>query len=255
MQITYNLKLSMQQSCNSLNDINLYSTNFNMQYEQNKQFVLAYDYCFWLYRGIIEDYNTVSFLISNMNNINSITLRPLYCILRSTLEKYADVLNFYGYNENYYAYIDYLNVHSQFMRSNNLDNIIVEQKKEKARKSLGVDKCNRLTRYYLLGKANSIFIERNENLIVEFNKSLSSLDSEYSQLLHNNVDYISIKSNQDRIKEILYNLQIIAYATTNFVRMYYIDKGIIIDNTIFDNTINSVSNTMSMVINTQIYNY
>ena len=50
-----------------------------------------------------------------MNDFEQFDLRPIYCILRSALEKYTDILNLFTHGDNYHHYLNYLNLSSQAM--------------------------------------------------------------------------------------------------------------------------------------------
>jgi len=212
MQINQNIKWLISQVHNNLDNIKIHSYNVNMVAPNGVSYPLAQDYCFWLYNGLSEDYQTITFLVSNMININHFSLRPLYCILRSSFEKYADILNFIVHQSKYHYYVNYLN-----NRSVGNEQYVVDEQNVKTSFNLTV--CNRKTRYYLLGQANK-FLDANYQVITEFNRNLSELDSYYSQLLHNNLD-VKITPNYQKIVEILKQLQCMMYATTVLIKGHY----------------------------------
>ncbi len=209
MQINQNIKWLINEVNTDLGNIKLYSYNVSMNSPAVGQYPLSQDYCFWLYNGLIEDYQTITFLVSNMLNINYFSLRPLYCILRSSFEKYADVLNFVVHGSKYLYYVNYLNN----MAVGNEQCIVDEQN---VKSSFNIAVCNRKTRYYLLGQANK-FLGENYPGIADFNRNLADMDSYYSQLLHNNLD-VNLVPNYQKIVEILIQLQCMMYATTVLIK-------------------------------------
>ena len=52
-----------------------------------------------------------------MSDIDYFDLRPLYCILRSSLEKYADLANLCAKGRTYEWYLWYLNFESNAMEA------------------------------------------------------------------------------------------------------------------------------------------
>lgn len=212
MQINQNVNWLISQVNTDLNNIKIHSYNVNIPTQNGQQYPLAQDYCFWLYNGLNEDYQTITFLLSNMINVNYFSLRPLYCILRSSFEKYADILNFIVHQSKYYCYVNYLN-----NKSVGNEQYIFDEQNVKSTFNLSV--CNRKTRYYLLGQANK-FLDTNYPVISEFNRNLAEMDSYYSQLLHNNLD-VQLTPNYQKIVEILKQLQCMIYATTVLIKGYY----------------------------------
>ena len=209
MQINQDIKGLINQANTDLGNIKLYSYNVSLNHPAGGQYPLGQDYCFWLYNGLIEDYQTITFLISNMSDINYFSLRPLYCILRSSFEKYADVLNFVVHGSKYQHYVNYLN---NWAIGN--EQCVVDEQNVKI--SFNISVCNRKTRYYLLGQANK-FLEENYSVIADFNRKLAEMDAYYSQLLHNNLDVSPIPNDQ-KIVEILIQLQCMMYATTVLIK-------------------------------------
>lgn len=206
-----------------LADIKRWSYN-NFVCINSEKVPLAGDYCFWLFNGLSEDYQTITFLLNGMNDVNFFSLRPLYCILRSSFEKYADILNFIFYKDtdkDYNLYISYLNTHAV----NNPNYKIYE---ERFKSIFEMKYCNRRSRYYLLKLANEYFFlleQADHNLqyypISKFNEDIINYyDHYYSQLLHNNLDY-KFEPNWKRIVDILKQLQSMIFATTSLLPNYY----------------------------------
>lgn len=208
MFLSYETKCYLQNTSNLLEEIKKYSY-FNYKY--GEQYLLAQDYCFWLYNEVIEDSKAIFLILINTNNVNIISLRPIYCILRSTLEKYADILNFIQFGRDYEIYLNYLNQESQGILN-------LENEERKIKDMFKVEICNRKTRYYLLNSINSEFKEEFMQ-IYNLNKSLSKIDFEYSSILHNNIQKYE-KQNSEKIKEILHQLLCILYTTTSLIQNY-----------------------------------
>ena len=66
----------------------------------------------WYYNAVFSDYVAITSLFLNMKDLEKVDLRPLFCILRSTLEKYADLANVFMKGKIYLDYIEHLNVKS-----------------------------------------------------------------------------------------------------------------------------------------------
>ena len=96
MILSPNLCYHIDQAVAALNHLVVVSKQTTLQ---GKARLWVQDYYCWLHNAIVADYNTVTFLLKQMPDINQFDLRPIYCILRSTLEKYADVINLAIYEE------------------------------------------------------------------------------------------------------------------------------------------------------------
>lgn len=243
MQINQNVKGLLNKVNENICYITGSSFNTNFFTPNGKCYPLANDYCFWIYNGIIEDYQAIIFLISNLNNIYSTSLRPIYSVLRGTIEKYADVLNFSIYKDKYYSYISYLNFDSIGDKNSSLAYW------EETKKLFNLRICNRKTRYYLLGQVNSI-IDEQFTKIIDFNRKLSEIDSYYSMMLHNNLDSQKIP-NEQRIVDILTYLQYILYTATLSVNNHYKD---LLDLTVISTTLFNIQE-LTNALNYNIYTH
>lgn len=220
--------------------------------------VLAQDYFCWLNNAIFADYSTITFLLRNMSDINLSDLRPIYCILRSTLEKYADILNLYIKREPYYAYIRYLNSDSAsraFKATGDTANEKVKKKEaiffaNSVKQSFNTNICNRTTRYYLLGEFNKLPQLTNLPFILEFNKSISNLDSRFSQILHNNIE-LNNRNNFENSNEILKSIHYIMYMSLCLFQSYYQYNSALLNYIIehLENAISIINNDQGIVIN------
>lgn len=192
------------------------------------RFPLANDYLCWLHNALFSDYSTVTYLLTNMPDIDCFDLRPVYCILRSSLEKYADILNLFMKRDLYYAYLIYLNSDSTSRALKSTGDKEggerfrkeADQNIETVKKNFNVTKCNRLTRYYLLGDFNSLPAIQNMPNILEFNRTLFSIDSKFSQLLHNNIETFS-SNNFEKSYEILKYTHYMMYISLCLLELYY----------------------------------
>lgn len=192
--------------------------------------VWAQDYFCWLENSIIADYETITFLFQNMTDINVCDLRPLYCILRSSLEKYADTMNFVSWGREYEMYLQYLNLQAAAREewrkqdSQNAQRISEEAEKQKNtfQERFHLKKCNRYTRYYMLRESNGL-LQEHERKVGDFNKRLACLDSKCSRIHHNNLD-MEWKSNKDKAEEILRTIHLIMYDSLNLFLQYYGDN-------------------------------
>lgn len=181
---------------NTINN-NLYSKC--LWNSQNKSQIingmLYIDYPFWLYNNVASDYFSIINLLNNQETVflNQLPypinyLRPIYCILRSTLEKHADILNYLCWGDAYIGLLEHLNDLSAYLMNKKnstkpqLDSKIQDQLK------LGPNRAvTSSTRFFLLNRFNDIYYSQYHN-IVDFNKKCSTLYSSFSQQLHNNRD-------------------------------------------------------------------
>lgn len=196
--------------------------------------VWASDYFCWLHNALLADYATITFLFKTMQDIESFDLRPIYCIIRSSLEKYADILNLYTYGSRYAYYLMYLSFYSSVIylkncqRTNHEDILIKEKQRDEARQNffnnfaaeLHTKICNRKTRYFLLWKANALSILNEQDDICAFNKEISQLDSKYSQILHNNAEYHP-QNNLYKTQEILRYVHYMMFVSLRLFPEYY----------------------------------
>lgn len=88
MKVSVSCAYHMERACACMEKIALTARRMSVEGKPMVQ-----DYPFWLYQALHADYETISFLAKSMPNIERFDLRPLYCILRSSLEKYADIAN------------------------------------------------------------------------------------------------------------------------------------------------------------------
>lgn len=200
---------------------------------------IANDRLCFLNNALISDFLHITFSLMSMPDINQFDLRPLYCVLRSAIEKYADITNHFSCGDNYYQYLDYLDNYSDYIyhcirrEFTQQEKKNVEEKLEKEETHieglLGVEKCNRSTRYYLLGRFNFLYksdgtgrvVGENAERIIEFNKELAKLDSSFSQILHNNVE-TNPRSNKEKVAEIYRAIVYATYAAQRQFETYYI---------------------------------
>lgn len=223
MQLNYFLRQNIDVTTTNL--LQLSNETRRIQYKNG---VLAQDYFCWLNNAIFADYSTITFLLKSMPDINQFDLRPIYCILRSSLEKYADILNLYIKGEPYYAYMNYLNSDSAskaFNVNGDIENGTIKKNEaneyaNNVKQTFNVKICNRITRYYLLGEFNKIPELDNLPYILDFNKSIISLDSRFSQILHNNIES-SIINNFKKTDEILKYIHYMMYISLCLFQRYY----------------------------------
>ncbi|OBR96835.1 hypothetical protein CLRAG_03440 [Clostridium ragsdalei P11] len=190
--------------------------------------VIAQDYFCWLNNAIFADYSTITFLLKSMPDINQFDLRPIYCIMRSSLEKYADILNLYIKGKPYYAYMNYLNCYSasRTFKANGEIDIATNKSKEAdeykniVKQTFNTDTCNRTTRYYLLGEFNKLPQLDNIPFVLEFNRNIANLDSRLSQILHNNVES-NISSNFKKTNEIIKSIHYMMYISLCLFQIHY----------------------------------
>ena len=83
-----------------------------------------------------------------------------------------------------------------------------------------ISRCNRLTRYYVLGDFNQLIQGSVSPDIVQFNRSLSKIDSKCSQILHNNVTFAA-RHNREEIKDILTYIHYIMWTSQWMLPRFY----------------------------------
>ena len=88
--------------------------------------------------------------------------------------------------------------------------------------------CNRLSRYYLIKDLS--FTEEVKNLshIRDYNKILTTIDSRYSQLLHNNLE-VMFSDNYVKANEIITYLHYMMYISTLLIDSYFKKEGFFIE--------------------------
>ena len=190
--------------------------------------LMLQDYPFWLYHAIFADYSTISFLAKCMSDIDYFDLRPLYCILRSSLEKYADLANLCAKGRTYEWYLWYLNFESNAMEAytagDSREGASLRRKADSYKRQFmerwEISRCNRLTRYYVLGDFNQLIQGSVSPDIVQFNRSLSKIDSKCSQILHNNVTFAA-RHNREEIKDILTYIHYIMWTSQWMLPRFY----------------------------------
>jgi hypothetical protein len=186
------------------------------------------DYPFWLYNAVFADYSAVTFLTKCISAVEYFDVRPLYCIVRSTLEKYADLANLHAKGRVYENYLWYLNFESNSLESFAAGNDEkgrefrrqAESYKRICMETFGLSRCNRLTRYYLMRDFNGLLSWEERSFIVPFNKKLSYIDSKCSQLLHNNVTFAA-RVSQEEIQEILLYMHYVMWTVQQLLPMFY----------------------------------
>lgn len=170
------------------------------------------DYPFWLYHAVFADYSAVTFLTKCIAAVEYFDLRPLYCILRSTLEKYADLANLYAKGRGYENYLWYLNFESNsieaFASGDGTKGREFRRQAESYKRicmdSFCLSRCNRLTRYYLMRDFNERIRWEERSFIIPFNKHISHIDSKCSQILHNNVTFTARVPQEELLDILLY---------------------------------------------------
>lgn len=178
------------------------------------------DNFFILYNSIYSDYKIINYVLGSIYDLNSVDFNSLYCILRSTLEKYADLVNIFLYgDQKYISYLQFLHEDSLFIATkdesyknekNKYLEIIKKDFENDLKKGSKEVFFNRKTRYdlakgfeksYLFEQMKKGFIPGITFTITDFNNNLSNLDSNYSQILHNNLTpFIFYNNNDSQIK-------------------------------------------------------
>lgn len=219
MILSPNLCYHIDQAVAALNHLVVVSKQTTLQ---GKARLWVQDYYCWLHNAIVADYNTVTFLLKQMPDINQFDLRPIYCILRSTLEKYADVINLFHYGQPYEQYLWYLTHQSQG------DEDLAEGFSKHAKEHLNLPKCNRNTRYYLIDKRNSLYrVSQVVPQVPVISKKLKNIDSKYSRILHNNIDPHTV-SRVEEVIELLLHLHYMMYTSTIlFSHYYHLDSTVV----------------------------
>lgn len=230
------------------------------------------DKFYWLYNEIISEYKIITFVLTNIGNLNAINFNSIYNILRSTLEKYADFLNLYMHREKYISYMEYLYQESNYRvlkkTSSKKDAQMFKDQLKEYKKEIQDNFFNgdtkvfigRKTRYELLElfKQTDVFTNLSNSpmqmdramidLVVEFNKMISFLDSRYSKILHNSsLVLLNDEQGIEKAKEIMANIHFILYAA-NFLLWYYFGS-----NPIYDNTIIQIIDSIKALIS-NLYN-
>ena len=169
---------------------------------------------------IMEDFNVLSYWIETCMDFNQFELTPLFCVLRSTIEKYADLVNFYYYGEGYTLFLNHLWFESQGRGSEEFALRNYEElKKWLVMKGVFSEEntafANRVTRYYMLANFNSKFNTSFSNCgfesIILLNRKLRKLDSNFSSIIHDNPDFNREK--KVKVDEILDVLLHVAYSS------------------------------------------
>ncbi|MCD2348877.1 hypothetical protein [Clostridium guangxiense] len=223
MQLNYTLMQNIDVITNNLSQLRDETLR-----TQNNNGIFAQDYFCWLNNAVFADYSTITFLLKSMPDINQFDLRPIYCILRSSLEKYADILNLYIKGNAYYAYMNYLNSESaskEFKAKGDIENGIIKKNEaneyaNSVKQTFNINICNRTTRYYLLGEFNRLPQIGNLFFILEFNRNIVRLDSRFSQILHNNIESNS-SNNFQKTNEILKSIHYMMYMSLCLFQVYY----------------------------------
>lgn len=226
------------------------------QYMINNK-IMAIDYLCWLHNAVFADYSTITFLLKSMPEINEFDLRPIYCIMRSTLEKYVDIVNLYTKREAYYSYLNFLNIDSNskaFKADGDYEkyNQYKKQADEYAsevKKNFGLPMCNRLTRYYLLGDFNKLPQLSSFPFVLEFNQNISKLDSKFSQILHNNKP-LDNSNNTIKVKEILKYSHYMMWMSLGILQVFYNFNSPEISNGLFhlQNAINCIHSNQDITM-------
>lgn len=255
VQLSYELKENMIRVNENL--AVLCGLTRDIQYRDGK---LAQDYFCWLNNALYADYSAIFCLLSNLYDINKVDLRPIYCIMRSSLEKYADILNLVERKEEYYPYLQYLNDSSmaRLLKENYIyyanskeeeDDLkkkaddfkkSADENNKRVKESLKQKHCNRRTRYYLareLSEINELFSKSDDSYkyiipndicdffkshskSYDFSKKLLERDSKYSQIAHNNIE-IDADDNPTKVKEILINVNYMMLDSVYLLGYYY----------------------------------
>ncbi len=212
----------------------------------------------WYYNAIVSDYVAITSLFQNMNDVEKVDLRPLFCILRSTLEKYADLANVFMKQHVYLDYIEHLNVKSasKFYEASGDENQakMCRQKAYEYAKNVKyhyrIPVCNRLSRYYLIKDLSFSDEIKKLSYIREYNKTLTTIDSKYSQLLHNNLEVLFI-DNYVKSNEIITFLHYMMYVSTLLIDSYFKKEKLFLEShrffTITNDTI-QLLNEMNLMI-------
>lgn len=230
MKLKTNFVQSMLESSNLLEQIRIKS--FSLALPSNTlspdNIPLACDYFCWLHNGIAADYSAITLLLANTADLNILQLSPIYGILRGTLEKYADVLNLYMKRAPYFDYLNFLNHDARATYEKKCGNsdqaehyrqMALEASKHVC-KNFNTDRCNRLTRYYLLGDFNKLPCLEQLPFIRNFNLFLWKYDSYFSLILHNNVEPL-YRTIEEKIEEILKILHYMTYTSLCLLEIYY----------------------------------
>lgn len=144
---------------------------------------------------------------------------PVIGIMRSSIEKFADIINLSIYGNQYNPYLTFLADNPSNPRNQNLEMHL--------KNTLHQNKITRKTRYYLLRE----FTNRIENYpesLRDFNNELPRLDSRFSSKLHNNPDPY-YESDDFKINEIIHyisnmTLQVFAYLNLNSCNPNFIQR-------------------------------
>lgn len=164
--------------------------------KRGQKILIANDYCFWVYRNLTEDIAALSCLIGCTNQIEYITGWPILTILRSAIEKYADIVNFENLSCRYEEYLCYLAKNA----AKELDEEAKYRTVEELKKQFNVSYINPKTKYHLLKRVN------HESPIQKeahgFNQGLSNMHSDLSKKLHGN-PVIDGKTSMNHINETL----------------------------------------------------
>lgn len=250
-----------------INNINMLENQLAFTIQNNAQ-SMCYNKFYWLYNEIVSDYRIMTFVLTNIMDLNTINFNSIYNILRSTLEKYADFLNLYMYREKYLSYMEYLYQESNYRvlkkTASKRDIQLCKEQLKDYRKEIQDNFFNsdskvfieRKTRYKLLESFNQTNVFANLsnspipmdramiNSVINFNKDISFLDSKYSRFLHNSsVVLFNDTQGIDKAKEIMINIHFILY-TANLLLWYYFGA-----NPVYDDAIVKIIGTIKVVIN------
>ncbi len=217
------------------------------------------DYVNYAFDGIIHDFWSLTVILNNIPlGIDRFEFRPCYSILRSALEKYADMINFMEYGDCYYAYLNKISCAPHKFKYSTKDMMISEigtfgerWMNEIKPDSNKIYNVNRSTRYYLTKTTNTKFeLQFNDyglGMLIQFNRSLKELDKNFSSILHNNFNPYTNKRLE--VMEIYKTLVYVMYtsffayckARPNMQANYYLYQNVC--NCLSD-LLNSIPNTL-----------
>lgn len=167
------------------------------------------DYIPYLASEISIDFFVIFHSINGYRNIEQYDYRTQRDILRSMIEKYANILNLHVYGKKYYSYMELFNGSSRSSKdmhalfSGNYNALSKESKNllSEIQENFNIKRVNRKTRYYLLSGFNRKYSNRWPQ-IVKFNRTLADMDFQCCSACHNN-RMAQIKPNWYRVQEVL----------------------------------------------------
>ena len=219
---------------------------------------------FILYKSIWSDYQMITYVLSSIYDLNGVDFNSLYCILRSMLEKYADFVNLVIYGEKYMSYLEYLHKNSLFQATKNEEYKKLEKKflQETKENFKGKNRYfNRKSRYYLIKdfEKDYLFSEMNNqiplqiiNMVKNFNNRLCDLDSEYSQIIHNNLTPLIFYGNNNasqKATDIIKKAHCIMFVSSYLFRELYCKDMWYVSNNINYSMYQDMWNVLNQIYN------